>query len=94
MDNKQFSPELTTLLSKLNKGHSWDNQKVQALRAPERLIFTEAVDGRKRVDREEFAEMIKDKNQIQVVGVPRLKWGLEECTYRDNAVEGEVYATD
>ena len=26
----------------------------------------------------------------QVVGVPHLKWGLEECTYRDNAVEGEV----
>ena len=62
MDDKQFSPELTTLLSKLNKGHSWDNQKVQALRAPERLIFTEAAEERKRVDREEFAEMIKDKN--------------------------------
>ena len=61
MDNKQFSPELTTLLSKLNKGHNCENQQVQALRAPERLIFTEAAEEKSRVNRQEFAEMIKGK---------------------------------
>ena len=61
MDDGEFSPELKTLLSKLNKGHNWDNQQVQALRAPERLIFTEAADNKSRVQREEFTELIKGK---------------------------------
>ena len=61
MNDEQFSPELTTLLSKLNKGHRYNNQQVLALRAPERLIFTEAADKKSRVNRQEFAEMIKGK---------------------------------
>ena len=61
MNDKEFSPELTTLLSKLNKGHNCENQQVQALRAPERLIFTEAAE-EKRIVRKDYAEMIKDEN--------------------------------
>ena len=61
MDDKQFSPELTTLLSKLNKGHRYNNQQVLALRAPERAIFMEASAKKDRLQREEFAEMIKGK---------------------------------
>jgi len=61
MDDEQFSPELTALLSKLNKGHGWENEQVQVLRAPERAIFTEAADNKSRVRRKEFTEMIKGK---------------------------------
>ena len=61
MDDRQFSPELKTLLSKLNKGHNCENQQVQALRAPERLIFTEADEEKKKVSRGEFTELIKGK---------------------------------
>ena len=61
MDEEQYSTELTTLLSKLNKGHRYNNQQVLALRAPERLIFTEAAEQKSRVNRQEFAEMIKGK---------------------------------
>ena len=61
MDEEQYSTELTALLSKLNKGHRYNNQQVLALRAPERLIFTEAAEEKSRVNRQEFAEMIKGK---------------------------------
>ena len=62
MNEDQFSPELTTLLSRLNKYNRYDYQQVLALRAPERAIFMEAVDEKTRVRREEFTEMIKDKD--------------------------------
>jgi hypothetical protein len=62
MNEDQFSPELTTLLSRLNKYNRYDYQQVLALRAPERAIFMEAVEEKVRVRREEFTEMIKDKD--------------------------------
>ena len=62
MNEDQFSPELTTLLSRLNKYNRYDYQQVLALRAPERAIFMEVVEEKARVRREEFTEMIKDKD--------------------------------
>jgi hypothetical protein len=62
MNEDQFSPELTTLLSRLNKYNRYDSQQVLALRAPERAIFMEASAKKDRLQREEFAEMIKDKD--------------------------------
>ena len=62
MNEDQFSPELTTLLSRLNKYNRYDYQQVLALRVPERAIFMEAVEEKTRVRREEFTEMIKDKD--------------------------------
>ena len=61
MNEDQFSPELTTLLSRLNKYNRYDYQQVLALRAPERAIFTEAADKNRRVRREWFTELIKGK---------------------------------
>ena len=61
MDEEQYSTELTILLSKLNKGHNCENQQVQALRAPERLISTEAAEEKKKVSQGEFTELIKGK---------------------------------
>ena len=49
-----------------------------------------AADESGKVRKKEFADLMKGRDQIQVVGVPHVKWGLEGCTYRDNAVEGEV----
>ena len=62
MNEDQFSPELTTLLSRLNKYNRYDSQQVLALRTPERAIFMEASAKKDRLQREEFAEMIKDKD--------------------------------
>jgi hypothetical protein len=62
MNEDQFSPELTTLLSRLNKYNRYDSQQVLALRAPERAIFMEASAKKDRLQREEFAERIKDKD--------------------------------
>ena len=62
MNEDQFSPELTTLLSRLNKYQRYDYQQVLALRTPERAIFMEASAKKDRLQREEFAEMIKDKD--------------------------------
>ena len=61
MDDKQFSPELTALLKRLHKYNRYDSQQVLALRAPERLIFTEAAEEKKKVSRGEFTELIKGK---------------------------------
>jgi len=62
MNEDQFSPELTALPSRLNKYNRYDSQQAQALRAPERVIFMEAVEEKTKVRREEFTEMIKDKD--------------------------------
>ena len=63
MDDKQFSPELTTLLSKLNKGHRVDmGRVVHGLSDVERDIFMEALNQKSKVQREQFAKLIKGKD--------------------------------
>ena len=61
MDEKQYSPQLKTLLNRLRKYNRYDSQEVMALRAPERAIFMEAAEEKGKLQREEFSEMIKGK---------------------------------
>ena len=61
MDEEQYSEELIDLLKRLNKYNRYDSQQVLALRAPERAIFMEASAKKDRLQREEFAEVIKGK---------------------------------
>ena len=61
MDDEQFSPELTALLSRLNKYNRYDYSQVLALRAPERAVFMEASAEKDRLQREDITEMIKGK---------------------------------
>ena len=63
MDEEQNSEELTTLLSKLNKGHRMDmGQLVHGLSDVERDIFIETLNQKGKVQREQFAELIKGKD--------------------------------
>ena len=62
MDEVEYSEELKALLSRLNKYNRYDYSQVLALRAPERAIFMEASAKKDRLQREEFTEMIKDKD--------------------------------
>ena len=63
MDDEQFSEELTDLLSKLKKGHRVDMGKViHGLSDVEREIFMKAMDRKNKKQRDEFEEMIKDKD--------------------------------
>lgn len=63
MDEQQYSEELTTLLSKLNKGHRVDmGLAVHGLSDVERDIFMEALNQKGNAQREQFAELIKGKN--------------------------------
>ena len=59
MDDEQFSEELTDLLSKLKKGHSWDADRVLNLNDAERDIFMAAADKSGKVRKKEFADLIK-----------------------------------
>ena len=61
MDDKQYSPQLKTLLKRLHKYNRYDSQQVLALRAPERAIFMEVAEEKGKLQREEFSEMIKGK---------------------------------
>ena len=61
MDDKQYSTQLKTLLNRLHKYNRYDSQEVLALRAPERAIFYEASEEKGKMQRAEFAEMIKGK---------------------------------
>ena len=61
MDDKQYSTQLKTLLNRLNKYNRYDSQEVLALRAPERAIFYEAAEEKGKMQREEFAKLIKGK---------------------------------
>ena len=61
MDEEQYSEELIGLLKRLNKYNRYDSQEVLALRAPERAIFYEAAEEKGKMQRAEFAEMIKGK---------------------------------
>ena len=61
--DQQFSDELTDLLAKLKKGHSVDMGKViHSLSDVEREIFMKAMDQKNKKQRDEFEEMIKDKD--------------------------------
>ena len=63
MDEDQISKELTELLSKLNKGDRVDmGQVVHGLSDVERDIFFEALNQKGKVQREQFAELIKGKD--------------------------------
>ena len=53
MDDEQFSEELTDLLSKLKKGHSWD---------AERDIFMAAADKSGKIRKKEFADLMKGRD--------------------------------
>jgi hypothetical protein len=61
MDDKQYSIQLKTLLDRLYKYNRYDSQEVLALRAPERAIFYETVEEKGKMQREEFAKLIKGK---------------------------------
>ena len=61
--DQQFSDELTTLLTKLKKGHRIDMGKVMhGLSDVEREIFMKAMDQKNKKQRDEFEEMNKDKD--------------------------------
>ena len=61
--DQQFSDELTDLLTKLKKGHRVDMGKIiHGLSDVEREIFMEAMDQKNKKQRDEFEEMIKDKD--------------------------------
>ena len=63
MNEDQLSDELTDLLTKLNKGHRVDMGKViHSLSDVEREIFMKAMDQKNKKQRDEFEEMIKDKD--------------------------------
>ena len=62
MDDEQFSEELTDLLSKLKKGHSWDADRVLNLSDAERDIFMAAADKSGKVRKKEFADLIKGRD--------------------------------
>ena len=61
MDEEQYSEELIDLLKRLNKYNRYDSQQVLALRAPERAIFMEAAEKKGKMQRAEFADIIKGK---------------------------------
>ena len=61
--DQQFSDDLTDLLTKLKKGHRVDMGKViHGLSDVEREIFMKAMDQKNKKQRDEFEEMIKDKD--------------------------------
>ncbi len=61
--DQQFSDELTDLLTKLKKGYRVDMGKViHGLSDVEREIFMKAMDQKNKKQRDEFEEMIKDKD--------------------------------
>jgi len=61
--DQQFSDKLTDLLAKLKKGHRVDMGKViHSLSDVEREIFMKAMDQKNKKQRDEFKEMIKDKD--------------------------------
>ena len=61
--DQQFSDELTDLLTKLKKGHRVDMGKViHGLSDVEREIFMKTMDQKNKKQRDEFEEMIKDKD--------------------------------
>ena len=61
--DQQFTDELTALLAKLKKGHRVDMGKViHSLSDVEREIFMKAMDQKNKKKRDEFEEMIKDKD--------------------------------
>ena len=62
MDDEQFSEELTDLLSKLKKGHSWDEDRVLNLSDAERDIFMAAADKSGKVRKKEFADLMKGRD--------------------------------
>ena len=61
--DQQFSDKLTDLLTKLKKGHRVDMGKViHGLSDVEREIIMIAMDQKNKKQRDEFEEMIKDKD--------------------------------
>ena len=80
MNEDQLSDELTDLLTKLKKGHRVDMGKViHSLSDVEREIFMKAMNQKNKKQRDEFEEMIKDKNQMikalkEIYGKPMSEW--------------------
>ena len=62
MDEEQYSEELTDLLRRLNKGHTWGANRVLNLSDAERDIFMAAADERGKVRKKEFAELMKGRD--------------------------------
>ena len=61
--DQQFSDKLTDLLTKLKKGHRVDmGEVIHGLSDVEREIFMKAMDEKNKKQRDEFKEMIKDKD--------------------------------
>ena len=61
--DQQFSDKLTDLLTKLKKGHRVDmGNVIHGLSDVEREIFMKAMDQKNKKQRDEFEEMIKDKD--------------------------------
>ena len=62
MDEEQYSEELTDLLSRLNKGHTWGANRVLNLSDVECDIFMVAADESGKVRKKEFADLIKGRD--------------------------------
>jgi len=62
MDEEQYSEELTDLPSRLNKGHTWGENRVLNLSDTERDIFMAAADESGKVRKKEFADLMKGRN--------------------------------
>ena len=62
MDEEQYSEELTDLLTRLNKGHTWGANRVLNLSDAEREIFMAAANEASKIRKKEFADLIKEKD--------------------------------
>ena len=62
MDEEQYSEELTDLLRRLNKGHTWGANRVLNLSDVERDIFMATTNGTSKIRKKEFADLIKGKD--------------------------------
>ena len=62
MDEQEYSEELTELLRRLNKGHTWGANRVLKLSDAERDIFMKAAGEASKIRKKQFAELIKGKN--------------------------------
>ncbi len=62
MDEQEYSEELTELLRRLNKGHTWGANRVLNLSDAERDIFMAAADKSEKVRKKEFADLMKGRD--------------------------------
>ena len=62
MDEQEYSEELTELLRRLNKGHTWGANRVLNLSDAERDIFMAALEIKGNTQQKELADLIEGKD--------------------------------